>query len=333
MSYENALLTANRLSDETWEAAGALYTQSGHLVPESLRRVDRTDPWKVVNPERIPRPSTVVGRHAVDGVDFYLDEGILAGHLLAGWGHLITETISTAWASEQLPDAPLILVPWGRMWVSAFPRIMETLRLAGWDERRVVVATGEMALGKVHVPERLVDIRGLMDEGKQIDPALNVVYDRMIARSVSESSPKRKIFFPRPQGHRRAHPNEAAIEQALVDDGYVSVQGWDMSVREQVAAVNSASALVAFSGSNLHNSVFAERGVPVVEIMDSRAQHDAAHGRTRLQRPLCNLREQPFAEVDGFRDGQPRDVADIISDVTQLAGSDTLVSEGADSSL
>ena len=318
MSYDNALLTANRLNDETWEAAGALYTESGHLVPESLRRVDRTDPWKDINPEQVPRPSTVVGKFNVDGYDFYLDEAILAGPLLAGWGHLITETISAAWASEQLPDVPLILVPWGRMWVSALPRIKETLRLAGWDDRLLIMATGEMVLGRVHLPERLVDIRSLMDEGAAIDPALNTVYDRMIARSVSAPGPKRRIFFPRPDGHRRAHPHEAAIEQALVDDGFVSVHGWDMSVEEQVAAVNSASALVAFSGSNLHNSVFAERGVPVVEIRDSRAQHDAARGKKRLQPPLCALREQPFTEVDGFRDGQPRTVPDILLDVKAL---------------
>ena len=319
-SYDNAVLTANRLNDETWEVAGALFSGSGYLVPESLRHVDRTDdPWTNSAPERIGRPADVIGKFNIDGVEFYLDEGILAGHLLAGWGHLITETLSTAWASETVPEVPLIVVPWGRIWVSALPRIRETLRIAGWDDRRLIVATGDMVLGRVHVPERLVNIRGLMDEGEQIDPALNEVYDRMIDRSGGAGGGKR-IFLSRPEGHRRAHPHEGAVEQALIDDGYVSVRGWDMTVEDQIAAVNSAAVLVGFTGSNLHNSVFARRGVPVVEIRDSRAQLDVLEGVRRLQGPLCLLRDQPFIDVDGYIGDQPRHVAGMVAEVKALVG-------------
>lgn len=319
-SYDNALLAAMRLNDETWEVSGGLVTESGDVVPETLRHVDRTDnPWTHTVKEHNTRNPGVVGKFHVEGVDYFLDEGIWGGHLLAGWGHLITETIATAWASEKLPDAPLILIPWGRMWLSAFPRIIETLRLAGWDERRIVVATGDIALGRVHVPEPLVNIRGLMDEGELIDPALNDVYDRMTSRSGSAGEDK-KIFLPRPKGHRRAHPHELAVEQALVEDGFVSVRGWEMTVEEQVAAVNSAAVITGFTGSNLHNSVFARRGVPVVEIRDSRAQLDVLDGVKRIQGPLCLLRDQPFSELDGYREGQPRPVSDMVNEIKALFG-------------
>lgn len=320
-SYDNALLTAMRLDDKKWEVSGGLYTESGALVPESLRHVDRTDsPWTHLVHEHITLTPGIVGKYNVNGVDYYLDEGIWGGHLLAGWGHLITETVSTAWASEKLPDAPLILIPWGRMWVTAFPRIIETLRLAGWDERRIMIATGDIALGRVHVPEPLVNIRGLMDEGELIDPALNDVYDRMVSRSGAAKTGGLKIFLPRPESHRRAHPYEVAVEQALIDVGYTSVRGWDMTVKEQVAAVNAAAVVTGFTGSNLHNSVFARRGVPVVEIRDSRAQLDVIDGVKRIQGALCLLRDQPFAEIDGYAGDQPRPVADMVAEVGALVG-------------
>lgn len=320
-SYNNALLAAMRLNDKKWEASGGLYTESGDLVPESLRHVDRTDnPWTHSAQEHVTRTPGIVGKYNVDGVDYYLDEGIWGGHLLAGWGHLITETVSTAWAAEKLPHAPLILIPWGRIWVAALPRIMETLRLAGWDERPIVVATGDIALGRVHVPERLVNIRALMDDGQLIDPALNDVYDRMIFRSGAASTGGQKIFLPRPEGHKRGHPHELAVEQALINDGYTSVRGWDMTVKEQVSAVNSAAVLTGFTGSNLHNSVFARRGVRVVEIRDSRAQLDVIEGVKRIQGPLCLLRDQPFAQVDGYVRHRPRPVAEIVAEVKALVG-------------
>jgi capsular polysaccharide biosynthesis protein len=300
-------------------AAGAAYNCHGKLIPESIRTVDKTDVWNVSNPQEVTRPPRVVGKFNIDGYDLYLDEGILAGHLLAGWGHVITETISTAWAAERLPRVPLILVPWGRMWVSALPRVRETLRLAGWDDRPLIVASGDLLLGRLHVPKRLVDIRGLMDEGGAIDSALNDVYDRMITRSGGTGGGK-KIFLSRPEGHRRAHPHELAVERALIEGGYNSVHGWDLSVEEQIAAVNSAAVLVGFTGSNLHNSVFAKPGVPVLEIRDDRAQLDILDGVRRLQEPLCLLRQQPFTQVDGYVEGRARSAADIVSEVNALIG-------------
>jgi hypothetical protein len=93
-----------------------------------------------------------------------------------------------------------------------------------------------------------------------------------------------------------------------------------MTVEEQVAAVNSAAVITGFTGSNLHNSVFARRGVPVVEIRDSRAQLDALDGVKRIQGPLCLLRDQPFSELDGYREGQPRPVSDMVSEIKALFG-------------
>lgn len=318
-TYESALLTANVLNDADKTAIGAVYDARGALVKESVRSVDRTDAHIPADPKSMPRPSAVIGQYNHDGYNTYIDEAIYGGHIYAGWGHTITETISTAWASTEVPPgAPLVMVPWGRLWVSALPRIRETMSLAGWGDRPLIMASGTTVFGRLHVPERLVQFDLLLHEGASIPPRMNSVYDLMIDRSVTSGrEPKVPTFLARGRGHRREHPHEAAIAAELSQCGFRVIQGWEMSVKEQIAAINSSSSLVAFSGSSLHNSVFATSGTPVLEIMDNRASGTTQIGRP-LQAALCELRGQRFTRVQGYENGQARDLLDIVDEVVGL---------------
>jgi hypothetical protein len=320
--YENATLTANRLDDELKAATGALYASDGKLITLSQRSVARTDAHLPSDADTLPRHSPVVGKYGIDGYDMYLDEAIFGGHIFAGWGHAITETISTAWAASEVdPDVPLVMVPWGRLWVSALPRIRETMRLAGWGDRKLVLASGSAVLGKVHVPERLIRFDDLIFGEASIPAKMNAVYDRMTDRSTGPSTDRVPTFLPRSRGHRRLHPHEVAVEEAMVERGFRVIEGWGMSVKEQIAVISSSSSLVGFSGSNLHNSVFANRGVPVVEVMDRRA-HSKRYMERPLQAPLCDLRAQPFTRVEGFDEGTVRPLEDMLSQILDksLAG-------------
>ncbi|WP_442860030.1 glycosyltransferase 61 family protein [Arthrobacter sp. zg-Y179] len=318
-TYDSALLTANVLDDENASANGALYDSKGRLLVESVRAVDRTDSHIPGDPASVPRPSAVVGHYNHPGYDTYIDEAIFGGHIFAGWGHTITETISSAWASTEVPqEVPLVMVPWGRLWVSALPRIRETMALAGWGDRPLIMTVGTAVFGKVHVPERLVRFDDLLHRGASIPAEMNAVYDLMIGRStLSDPRPRIPTFLARTRGHRRAHPYEEAIEAALAERGFRVVEGWDLGVREQIALINSSSCLVAFSGSSLHNSVFAERSIPVLEIMDNRASSTSLVERP-LQAALCELREQPFTRVQGYDNGQARTVPDVVEEVMGL---------------
>jgi hypothetical protein len=316
---DGALITANRLDDAGRSARGAVYDARGRLVRASVRSTDRTDRWQPSDPETTARPAPVVGRHQWDGAEWYVDEAIHAGHLFAGWGHVITESVSTAWAAPGLPgDAPVLLVPWGRLWVSALPRLVETLRLACWGERRIIVATGETHVGRLHVPDRLIRVGELLDERASIDTTMNAVYDRMAKASSSASASEHgrvPVYLDRTPDHRRAHPGEREFVAALATAGVRVIQGWTLSVREQIAEVSNASAVVAFSGSSLHNSVFADQGVPVVEIADERALRGRSRGKVGLQEPLCELRRQRFSVVPGYDALGPRDTNLILDDV------------------
>lgn len=188
--------------------------------------------------------------------------------------------------------------------------------MAGWGERPLLIASGDAVLGRVHVPERLIRLDDLMYEHRPIPDLMNDVYDRMVAASsVQTTNACRPVFLPRPEGHRRAHPEEKAIADAISELGVISIRGWQMSARQQVAAVSSASALIGFSGSNLHNSLFAQRGTAVIEILDERATAHFGTERRDLQQPLCDLREQPLFPVPSFSNGTPLSSAAVVSAV------------------
>lgn len=318
-SYDSALLTANILSDADGTALGAAYDAKGLLIKESVRSVDRTDSHQPADPKWIHRPSAVIGHHNYDGYEMYVDEAVLGGHIYAGWGHTITETISTAWAAPELPAGmPLVMVPWGRLWVTALPRIRETMALAGWGDRPLIMAAGTAVFGKLHVPDRLVQFDELLYRDASIPMEMNAVYDLMIDRSrPGNRDSKVPTFLARSRGHRRTHPHELAIEESLAERGFRIIEGWDMTVQEQIAVINSSSSLVAFSGSSLHNSVFAQKGIPVTEIMDSRASYTYRNEKP-LQASLCELRDQPFIRIQGYDNGQVREMSDILGEVLML---------------
>lgn len=317
-TVESALLTPNVLDDTGRTATGAIYDSNGAIVSASVRSVDRTDAHLPADPETIPRHSPVIGRYQHEGHDSYIEEAIYGGHIFAGWGHTITETISTAWANTEIPaNIPLVMVPWGRLWVSALPRIRETMALAGWSDRPLIMASSATVFGKVHVPERLIRFGEILDGGHAIPNRMNGVYELMIDRATQAAAdPKAPTFLARSQGHRREHPHETAIAQQLSLSGFRVVRGWDMSVQEQIAVINSSSSLVAFSGSSLHNSVFADAGVPVLEILDRRAS--GGRREQTLQSALCDLRGQPFTRIPGYEGDVARPLPDLVDEIVGL---------------
>lgn len=306
-AVEQALLTGNELDDENHTASGAIYARDGSLVLESQRSIDRTDKHHLVDPAQIDRPTVVIGRHNyASGIDTYIDEAIFAGHIMAGWGHVITETISTAWAASQLPEVPIVLAPWGRLWASSLPRSQEMLTISGWGTRPIIVTTGATAFGRVHVPERLFRLEQLLHQDGQVHQTMNLVYAHAIqAAGASLMQARRPVFAARSDGHRREHPFERELEAILQAQNVTLLRGWKMPVREQLQVIAQASVLIGFSGSNLHNSVFARKGTPIIEVQDARSLEEIALGKRPLQTPLCDLRNQPYTTIAGYVQGEP----------------------------
>jgi len=317
----NALLTRHVLDDDAASYHGAVYDGSGLLVPASVRDADRLDNWRGTSPASIDRAPAVVGHYGQAGHETYISSGVFAGHVFAGWGHLITESISTAWYADEVELAtPVVFSPWGRVWQSYMRRAARVFDLAGWGRRPLIVSNGNLVADELLVPDGLVPLDAVLYEKRSIHPRMNMVYERMVDASKAAGTGPELVLVPRPSGHRRRQPEEGEVESALVSAGFSSCSGWELEVDEQIAQVASARVLIGYSGSNLHNSVFAPRGSLCVEIEDERAIERRSEYGVMLQEALCDLRGQRFVRVPAFARGKPRPARDVIADIrTALA--------------
>ena len=316
----DARVTASSLNDEASFFTGAVYDAQGELVQESIRRVDHTDTFRCGDPSMLTFGDRVVGTYQLDGVDTFIQEAVYGGSVFGGWGHVILETCASAWAASFIPDdIPLMLRPWGRVWESSVRRSVELLRLAGWGERTVFVQAGSACIGELWVPEVPVDIEDLRFGSQVLDDRLLSVYDTIRKNCElpdGSSDPNASnIFLARTPGHRRAHPLESELEQAFRDIGFEVVQGWNMSVSDQVRTMMRSKCIVGFSGSNLHNSVFGDAAMVVVELLDQRALDMDA---TAAQFGLCASKGQAYLRVPSFRDEQPLSVSEIMNSFRKL---------------
>lgn len=312
----NALLTRHVLDDEAGTYVGAVYDAKGALVPGSVRDVDRLDNWDVAVPATVARTPAVVGHYGQAGLETYVSSAVFAGHVFGGWGHLITESLATAWyADEAAAGTPVVFSPWGRVWQSYLRRAATVFDLAGWGKRPLVVSNGDLVSDELIVPDGLLHLDSVLYEKKSIHPRMNAVYERMVDATKSARDGAELVLLPRPSEHRRRQPEEGEVEASLVSAGFESCLGWELTVEEQIAQVASARVLVGYSGSNLHNSVFAPRGILCIEIEDERAIERRAEYGVMLQEALCDLRGQRFVRIPAFTGGAARPARDIIADV------------------
>lgn len=305
----NATVTASRLSDVDKSFVGAVYDDSGLLVRASVRRVDRSDPWRSNDPERIDIGQRVVGKYNIDGADMYLERAIFGGYIFGGWGHTLVETVASAWAATEVdPDAPLLVAPWGRVWPISVSRAIDLLRFAGWGDRQIIVSAGKTEISDLWAPNILVDLDDLRFGSQTLDPRLRRVHEAIRSASLvgsdhsTQNCVSEKLFLARPVSHRRAHPDEMAIEGRFRDLGFEVLRGWDVSVKDQVRLVAQSSEIVGFSGSNLHNSAFGDGHLKVVELVDERGED---FGDTSLQTALCRSARQKYLRIPTFVDGEP----------------------------
>ena len=75
-----------------------------------------------------------------------------------------------------------------------------------------------------------------------------------------------------------------------------------MSSFEQANVFASATAVIGFGGSNLHNSIFCHERTPVLEIGDARSYASGPDRRNNTQITLCDILQQPLVFVESFEE-------------------------------
>ncbi|MYZ47065.1 glycosyltransferase 61 family protein [Propylenella binzhouense] len=228
--------------------------------------------------------------------------------------------MTTAYAGSGLPDCPVLFLPFAASpnvnWLKAPLKRMEPLlSAAGWGHRPIRLQLGPLRVRTLHVPERIA-VFGTPIGQTGVHPIACEVYSNIRA-AYACSGARHPIVARRPAGHMRAHPAEEALYDHWRRSGFEVIDGATLSPEEQARAFGSASALIGFSGSNLHNSIFCAMGTPVIEIGDRRAA-SRVEPRNATQWQISTVLGQPYRFVSGFHaDGHtartPGDLLDSLA--------------------
>jgi capsular polysaccharide biosynthesis protein len=225
------------------------------------------------------------------------------------FGHFITETLTTLWP-DHLEVAGLVAHPFifgdGESgWQ------LDLLDLAGYGSIPRVHAREGLRVDRLLVPTRPFVPNGYAT------PAAVRVWGRVAAAatpSLPSRSPGSVLFVSRTRWHRRQQAlgrstprelrNEASLDQLMGSRGHQVIFPEEMSIREQISAVQSFETLIGVSGSALHLSAFAAPGTRVIEIADARSGVDrlqnqrvidAACGHTTAMVPFTG--DKPSADL------------------------------------
>lgn len=298
-----AYLTAAKFDHDDSLFSGAVYRATGDICLESIRP-SLLGHWR-------PNDPLALSSSKISGPWEQRGSAIYGGHYFSIWGHFLYETLSTAFDTHRLPDLPVIFTPFApredrAAILEEFQRARPMLAAAGWGDREFLLEEGEARFDRLIVPHRLA-VYGKPTYQVGMAPEMGEIYSRIRAAHLAEGTDRPVVIAARPSWSQRWHPQEEAVYQSLIGAGCVLVKGWEMSAEEQAKAYSMARAVIGFSGSNLHNTVFAPQGIPVIEIADLRSYGaDFRPNMNPVQAWMCRVLKQEVQFTDSYQpiDGQ-----------------------------
>jgi len=271
---------------QVWRADGSMIRNEWRVLPEASRIAAATAPR--------------------------VEEAVLAicpnnaYHWFADW------MTSMAWRfAEGVPDLPVLIRD------DALPFVPQSLELAGGSALSCIPVGNAVAVGRLYMTGR---------PGVRLDAdgAAGGVFRRMVATALDGTEQPRHgpVYISRRDSRRRKATNDEALEEALVAEGLRPITLTGMSLRQQIAAMRGATAVVAPHGAGLCMTFAALPGTPVFEIMP----HMAGTLRNRLcfarmSRMLGHRHRIWLEDCDQQREHWTADVPRILASVREfLAG-------------
>jgi hypothetical protein len=303
---DHALVSEVKIKGDT--STGAVYNMHGAIVLDSLRPSLFTT-CRPVDPVSIDR-------HASEFANIpSIPEAIFGGHFFFAWGHFLVETLTAATGSEELPQVPVIYIPfevnWENEWTDSYRRHTAPLLEVAWEGRAVEVLYKAQHVGRLHIPRRMTAIASVAGV-PAIHPASAQVYDRVREHLGAPRLAGHIVLVTRREEHRRFHPHERALYEFLEDAGVRSFEPATMSAEAQIREIAQADVLIGFSGSALHNSVFMHPGSHVIEIGDEPVAEP-----NPFQIDLTRNAQQSFDYISGHDGQEPRSLDLIRDDLDQ----------------
>ncbi len=281
---------------------GAVYDATGRLVPQS-QRIGGLLSDHALSADPSTLPPWDGGTTELPGTWLY------AGTWFNHFGHFLTETVTTIWPQERVDGLVAHPFWFGR---EALPWQRAMLGLLGHAAAPTVVGPA-----RLHVERLLVPTRPYLPNGYALPEAVQVWRRMAAAATAGQQGEPARVYLSRSAHHRaleqagrpsarRAH-NEAEVDELFRSRGYEVVHSEELDVADQVRLAARTEVIVGLSGSALHLSVFAPRGIPVVEVGDVRARPHPV----RTQEILTQACGQRLGFLPFTGEADSHDIADL----------------------
>ncbi len=175
-------------------------------------------------------------------------------HNFYHWMVEILPRLSLCDSFPELQGLPLLVA-------RSSPRfVRESLALTGYLDRALFLDDGAYRFEKLHLPTRLAP-------ASQASP-LAVEWLRRKVPALPPSNPVRRLYISRRDAKIRSVTNEAEVEAALADLGFINVVPSEHSLSRQVELFRNADIVVGSHGAAFANLAFAKAGTAIIEFFE-----------------------------------------------------------------
>ncbi len=266
---------------------GCLHGSDGARVDLSVR-VGGVDGDQAASIDPTFLPPDQRGGAWLPGRSLYL------GTFMNRYGQFITESLSRYWHEGAAGFDHLVAYPFvhdaGTVQVKAFHRYLADLLDVPID--RMTVLSRQTVFDEIVVPEEL------WVHNVHANARMRALYGRISARHAAGRSTGR-IFLSRTPGPTSRLANTLEVEEVLAGFGFQVLYPERIDIARQLSLYANCEVLAGFSGSAMHNCLFARPGLMTIEVGDARAQrHPAKMQIIANELAQVDARFIPFGEAE-----------------------------------
>jgi capsular polysaccharide biosynthesis protein len=269
MSFTKArYITAIKRQEKTIH--GCAYNEEFHICPDS-QRFSKIAEIKHYDPPTIPREATLPGAiEEIHGPTLYL------GHAFATYGHFLLETLPmmSYIIHPRFQGYNFIFHPFNPL-ITGKKFIAATLEILGMplSSARVFIHDKPHTLaGDFTIAPRPIEINHrVLDK----NPYKSIIYHLKETKTIKSLTDNpgnhpRKLFLPT-HTKRTSQAYKEYVEKKFSEQGFCIIRPEKFTFAEQIAMIHNANIIAAFSGSALHNAIYAKPGTIMIEIGDNRS--------------------------------------------------------------
>ncbi|WP_282167759.1 glycosyltransferase family 61 protein [Shewanella japonica] len=263
-------------TDKTF--TGGVYSQNGDLVENGLRQ----HPLHT-GPKAFPQlslqsimPNKLALKRVKKGRYLYL--GFYTEH----YGHFLLETLSRLWAAKETSYDGYIfnefVIPRKTTGTSVLANAC--FSAFGIDLDKINIVTEDTYFEFLSVPNPQFYI------GNKAHPSYSDTYQSILASHVTSlKAPHHRIYLSRSafQKRKRKVLNEAQIEKAFIEHGFIVIHPQELSFTKQLEIFSQTKIMAGLEGSGLHNCVFMPEKGEVINLCGPRSPR-----KLKSNQVICN---------------------------------------------